>query len=100
MQQNIFQELQNFKDKCDNARQRGDSAALLLLKKQGVKLPSVWRFSSTSFYEFLSGGGGYNVIWRLASPNKETALNAWQWVERKKKRYNGQNPPVSSRNEF
>lgn len=102
-EQNIFASLENFHALCEQRRNSSDFAGLLLLKKRSkryVKLPSACRYASTSFYEFLSGGGGYNVLWRLASKDAETAANAWQWVERKKKRFNGENPRLLERKGF
>ena len=99
-EQNIFQSLENFKNLCEKHRNSGDFAGLLLLKKQSkqyVKLPSACRYVRLSFYSLLSSGG---IIWRLASENKETAANAWQWVQREKQRFNGENPRLLERKDF
>lgn len=99
-EQNIFASLENFKTLCEKHRNSGDFAGLLTLKKrsrQYVKLPSACRYVRLSFYSFLSSGG---IIWRLASENAETAANAWQWVEREKKRFNGENPRLLERKGF
>lgn len=99
-EQNIFASLENFHALCEQRRNSSDFAGLILLKKRSkryVKLPSACRYVRLSFYSLLSSGG---IIWRLASENKETAANAWQWVERNKKRFNGENPRLLERKGF
>lgn len=101
-EQNIFASLENFHALCEQRRNSSDFAGLLLLKKRSkryVKLPSACRYVRLSFYSLLSSGGG-GIILRLASENAETAANAWQWVERNKKRFNGENPRLLERKGF
>ena len=99
-EQNIFQSLENFYSECEQRRNSGNFVDLLMLKKrskQYVPMPSACRYVRLSFYSLLSSGG---IIWRLASENKETAANAWQWVQREKKRFNGENPRLLERKDF
>lgn len=89
---NIFDQLQEYKSKCDHARTNGNRAALLQLKRQGIKLPPAPLYLKGSVWYGLS-----RCYTRLASPDAGLANEMWDWVLRQKARYNGQNPPVLAR---